>query len=154
MSFFKKLLVYMLISLTFFISIIGLASGTIFNMNVQPNSQENHEFNLALEDRVLIQIRSIGITTGNFSASLIFPDGSKINFGEKNNIDYTFICEVEGKYSLELINSDMENERLVTLNIEIQSYIFGLPKMVVLTLLILGICLVGVVFFVFLGKTY
>ena len=48
----------------------------------------------------------------------------------------------------------MENERLIILNIEIQSYIFGLPKMLVLILLILGICLVGVVIFVFLGKTY
>ena len=90
MSFFKKLLVYLFISVIFVTSIIGLASATIFNMNVQPNSQENYEFNLALEDRILLQIRSIGITTGNittgnittgnFSSSLIFPNCSKIDF--------------------------------------------------------------------------
>ena len=144
----------MFTGLIFFSFIIGIASSMIFNINVSPNSEEDHKFNLALEDRVLLQIKSMSVVPGNFSASLIFPDGSKVDLGERSSIDYDFMCKTEGKYCLKLINSDIQNEKLVTLNIGIQSYVFGMPKMLFLTLIIVGICVVGVVFFVFLGKTY
>ena len=102
----------------------------------------------------MLQIRSIGGTSGNFSVILLLPDGSANDFGEGSSFDYSFICEIEGSYILKLINSDIQNDKLVTLNIEIQNYVLGMPKMLFLTLLIVGICLVGVVFFVFMGKTY
>ena len=154
MTFLRKSIGYTLFFLTLASLIIGLVSSITFNINVQPNSEVDHKLDLLLEDHVLFQIRSIGGTSGNFSASLLLPDGSVFSLGEGNSFDYSFICEIEGEYSLKLLNSDIKNEKLVTLNIEIQNYVFGIPKMLFLTLLIVGICLVGVVFFVFLGKTY
>ena len=83
----------------------------IFNVNVQPNSEEDHEFNLALEDRVLLQIRSMSVVPGNFSASLIFPDGSKVDLGERSSIDYDFICKTDGKYCLKLIKCSRKSRQ-------------------------------------------
>jgi hypothetical protein len=134
--------------------IIGLVFSITFNINIQPDSEVDHKIDLALEDHVLLQIRSIGGTSGTFSSSLILPGGSLLSLGEGNSFDYSFICKIEGEYTLKLVNTDVQNEKLVTLNIEIQNYVFTMPKMLFLTLIIVGICLVGVVFFVFLGKTY
>jgi hypothetical protein len=123
--------------------IVGMVSSITFNINIQPNSEAEHKLDLLLEDHILLQIRSIGGTLGNFSASLYLPDGSVTNFGTGNSFDYSFICELEGEYLLKLVNKDVESDKFVTLNIEIQNYVFGMPKMLFLTLIIVGICLVG-----------
>lgn len=150
----RKIFPYILFFLVLVSLIVGLVQSITFNINVQPNSEVDHEFDLILEDHVLLQIRSIGGTSGNFSAILILPDDSTKDFGQDNSFDYSFICEIEGQYIMKFINSDIQNDKLVTINIEIQNYVLGMPKMLFLTLIIVGICLVGVAFFVFLGKTY
>jgi hypothetical protein len=154
MMLFRKIIVYTLFCLLIASLFFGIANAITFNINIEPNGQVDHKLDLLLEDRILLQIRNIGSTTGNFSVNLYFPDGSIENIGNGNSIDYNFICELEGEYFLILENWDLESDILVTLNVEIQNYIFGIPKMLFLTLVIVGICLVGVVFFVFLGKTY
>jgi hypothetical protein len=151
---FRKIPLIILFFLVLVSLIVGLVQSITFNINVQPDSEVDHELDLILEDHVLLQVRSIGGTSGNFSAILFLPDGSTKDFWEDNSFDYSFVCETEGQYILKLINSDIQYDKLVTLNIEIQNYVLGMPKMLFLTLLIVGICLVGVVFFVFLGKTY
>lgn len=151
---FRKFLVSVLFFLVLFSLIVGLVFSITFNINVKPGEYVDHKMDLELEEYVLIQVRSIGGTSGNFSSSLIFPDNTTLLLEEGNSFDYSFICEIEGEYTLNLLNNDLQDEKLVTLNIEIQNYILGLPKMLFLTLIIVGICLVGVVFFVFLGKTY
>lgn len=154
MSVLRKIIVYTLFFLMVISFIIGLVFSITFNINIQPDSEVDHKIDLALDDHVLLQVRSIGGTSGNFSSSFILPGGSLLILGEGNSFDYSFICEIEGEYTLKLVNTDVQNEKLVTLNIDIQNYVFGMPKMLFLTLIIVGICLVGVVFFVFLGKTY
>lgn len=150
----RKTTIYALFFLLFVSYIAGLVNSITFNINVKANSEATHEFNLILDDHVFLQARSIGGTSGNFSGILLLPNGSSTEIGVGSNFDYSFICEIEGHYILKLINSDRQNDKLVTLNIEIQNYVFGMPKLLFLTLLIFGICLVGVAFFVFLGKTY
>lgn len=154
MIFSKKKIVNTLLCFFFASLFVGIVSALTFNINIEPNSQVDHKLDLLLEDRVLLQIRNLGATYGNFSANLHFPDGSVVNVGDRNSIDYNFICDLEGEYTLRLENWDQNNEILVTLNIDIQNYVFGVPKMLFWTLIIVGICLIGVVFFVFLGKTY
>lgn len=155
MIFLKKKIVITLLCLVFTSLILGRVFAlTTFNINIEPDSQAEHKLYLGLEDRVLLQIRKIGGTFGTFSANLYFPDGFIANIGNENSIDYNFICELEGEYTLRLENKDQSNEILVTMNIGIENYIFGVPKMLFWTLIIVGICLIGVVFFVFLGKTY
>jgi len=153
MKLFKKSILYALI---FFVSVslvIELGQSITSSINIKPESEFEEIFNLELEDHVLIQIRTLG-SSNNFSSKLFLPNGSVVELGEEKQIDYSFICEIEGEYILKFLNNDTQNDTLITLNYEIQNYVFGMPKMLFLTLMIVGICLVGVVIFVFLGKTY
>ena len=154
MKLLKKSILY---TLVFFVSvslIIELGQSITSSINIKPESEFEQILNLELEDHVLIQIRTLGVNSNTFSSKLFLPNGSLIEFGEENQIDYSFICEIEGQYILKFFNNDTQNDKLITLNYEIQNYIFGMPKMLFLTLLIVGICLIGVVIFVFMGKTY
>ena len=53
---------------------------------------------------MLIQIRTLGVSSNDFSSKLFFPNGSLIDFGGENQIDYSFICEMEGQYILNFSN--------------------------------------------------
>ena len=153
MKLLKKSIIY---TLVFFVSVslvIELGQSITSSINIKPESEFEQILNLELEDHVLIQIKTLGVNSNNFSSKLFLPNGSLIEFGEEKQIDYSFICEIEGQYILKFFNNDSQNDTLITLNYEIQNYVFGMPKMLFLTLMIVGICLVGVVIFVFLGKT-
>jgi hypothetical protein len=136
MIFFKKKIVNTLLCFFFVSLFFGLTSALTFNINIEPNGQFEQKLDLLLEDRVLLQIRNLGATNGNFLANLHFPDGSIVNIGDRNTIDYNFICNLEGEYTLTLENWDQNNEILVTLNIDIQNYVLGIPKMLFWTLII------------------
>jgi len=146
-----------LCTLVFLVSVsllIELGQSITSSINIKPESEFEQTLNLELEDHVLIQIRALGVSSNDFSSKLFFPNDSLIDFGGENQINYSFICEIEGQYILKFSNNDSQNDKLITLNYEIQNYVFGMPKMLFLTLMIVGICLVWVVIFVFLGKTY
>ncbi len=153
MKLLKKSILYALVFLTLVSLFIELGQSITVSVNIKPESEIEQILNLEFEDHVLIQIRTLG-SSNNFSSKLFLPNGSLIEFGQENIIDYSFICDNEGQYILKFFNKDTQNDKLITLNYEIQNYIFGMPKMLFLTLMIVGICLVGVVIFVFLGKTY
>jgi len=154
MKFLNKFVQCILIFLLSISLLIGLVQSLTESISIKPDSEVNQTLYLLSEDRVLLQIKILKDTSDGFSSALILPNGTVIEFGEANNIDYRFICEIEGEYILKFVNSDKQNDKLVTLNYEIQNYVFGIPKMLFLTLIIVGICLVGVVIFVFLGKPY
>ena len=153
MKLLKKSILYALVFLTLVSLFIELGQSITVSVNIKPESEIDQILNLEFEDHVLIQIRTLG-SSNNFSSKLFLPNGSLIEFGQENIIDYSFICDNEGQYILKFFNNDTQNDKLITLNYEIQNYVFGMPKMLFLTLMIVGICLVGVVIFVFLGKTY
>ena len=154
MKFLNKFVQCILLFLLSISLLIGLVQSLTESISIKPDSEVNQTLYLLSEDRVLLQIKILKDTSDGFSSALILPNGTVIEFGEANNIDYRFICEIEGEYILKFVNSDKQNDKLVTLNYEIQNYVFGIPKMLFLTLIIVGICLVGVVIFVFLGKPY
>lgn len=153
MKFLNKFVQCILIFLLSISLLIGLVQSLTESISIKPDSEVNQTLYLLSEDRVLVQIKILKDTSDGFSSALFLPNGTVIEFGDANNIDYRFICEIEGEYILKFVNSDKQNDKLVTLNYEIQNYVFGIPKMLFLTLIIVGICLVGVVIFVFLGKT-
>lgn len=154
MKLLKKLVLYALVLFVSVSLVIELGQSITQSINIKPESEFEQILNLELEDHVLIQIRILGVNSNNFSSNLFLPNGSVVEFGEEKLIDYSFICEIEGQYILKFFNNDPQNDKLITLNYEIQNYVFGMPKMLFLTLMIVGICLVGVVIFVFMGKTY
>lgn len=131
--------------------LVSFGGATPLSLNVNPGEEIIHHVDLLLEDRVLIQIKVVGATSSLIQFSLIFPNATIKDFGEKGSFHTSFVCDLEGKYVLNFTNNDQTENKLVTLNYEIDHYIFGMPQMLFMVILIAVISVFGVA--VFIGLT-
>ena len=149
----RRLPVYILIVIALLVVLVGLGQATTTNLTVKGGEEVTHPVNLIVEDRVLIQFKVVGETVNTLHFSISFPNATKRDFGESGDFSYSFICDVKGEYVLHFVNDDQTEDKLVTLNYEVGHYIFGIPQMLFMVIIIVLAC-VGFVFaFVILGKT-
>jgi len=133
--------------------IMELGQALTTSLIVKGGEEVTYPITLVAEDRVLIQFTAIGEPVSVLQFSIIFPNATEIDFGEVGKVSYSFICDVEGEYVLHFINNDQNIEKRVYLNYEIQHYVFGIPSMLLLALIIVLACVGGVFAFVILGKS-
>jgi hypothetical protein len=147
---------YILIIVALLGVLVGCGQATTTRLTVRGGEEVNLPINLVVEDRVLIQFTVAVIvgTTKTLHFSMIFPNSTVRDFGEVGTFRNSFICDVEGEYTLQFINNDQTGNKQVTLNYEVQHYVFGIPQMLFMTIIIVLACIGGVVAFVLLGKTY
>ena len=142
-----------LIILALLLVLTGLAQATTTNLTVQRGKELTYPINLAVEDRVLIQFTVVGGETSNtLHFSLTFPNATVRDFGEIGHFSYSFICDAEGDYTLHFVNNDLTENKLVTLNYEVDHYIFGIPQMLFLTIIIAVACIGGVAAFILMSR--
>jgi len=149
-----RLSLYVLIILALLVVLMGLGQATTTNLTVKGGEEVIHPINLVVEDRVLIQFKVVGVTANTLHFSISFPNATVRDFGESGDFSYSFICDVEGEYVLHFVNNDQTENKLVTLNYEVQHYIFGIPQMLFMTIIIVLACIGGVAAFVLMGRTY
>jgi len=70
------------------------------------------------------------------------------DFGASSDFSYSFICDVEEEHVLHFVNTNQTEYLLATLDYEIQHYIFGIPQMLFMVILIAIISVVGVAIFI------
>lgn len=150
----RRSLAYFLIIVALLVVLMGIGQATTTNFTVRRGEEATCPISLIVEDRVLIQFVVVGGDVSTLQFSIIFPNATVRDFGEVGKTIYTFICDVEGDYVLHFVNDDQTENKLVTLNYEIRHYIFGIPQMLFLTIIIVLACIGGVVAFVMMGKTY
>jgi hypothetical protein len=143
---------YILIILALTAVFIGLGNATTTQFTVKAEGEVTHPINLIAEDRVLIQFKVIGTTSSLIQFSLIFPNATSKEFGESGDFSYSFVCDAEGEYTLNFTNNDPTESKLVTLNYEIDHYIFGMPQMLFMVILIAVVSMVGVAVFIGLSR--
>jgi hypothetical protein len=151
----RRTSVYILIILALTTVFIGLGHATTTQFTLKAGGEVTHPINLITEDRVLIQLKVIGTTADsshNLLFSISFPNGTVKDFGERGNFNYNFICDAEGEYTLNFTNTDQTESKLVTLNYEIDHYIFGIPQMLFMVILIAVVSMVGVAVFIGLSR--
>ena len=136
-----------LITLALLAALIGSGSATTASLNVKPNEEVDQPLNLIAEDRVLIQFNVIG-ATNRVHFSIIFPNATVKDFGEVSTYTTSFVCDLEGEYLLNFTNVDPEENMLVTLNYEVDHYIFGMPQMLFMVIVIAVVSMVGVAVFI------
>ena len=144
--------VYTLIIIALLGVSIGLGQATTTTLTVKGGEEVTYPITLAVEDRVLIQFTAIGEQVSVLQFSIIFPNSTEIDFGEVGKVSYSFICDTEGEYVLHFVNNDQNIKKDVYLNYEIDHYIFGMPQMLFMALIIVLACVGGVFAFVILGK--
>ena len=134
---------------------VGFCWATTAQFTVKPGGELSHAVNLVAEDRVLIQFKVLGGVWGAASVvgfSMVFPNGTVKDFGELGDFSHSFVCDAEGEYRLNFTNSDETDGKLVTLDYEIDHYIFGMPQMLFMVILIVVVSIVGVAIFIGLSK--
>jgi hypothetical protein len=144
----RRLLLSVLVILALLGFLMGLGQATMTMFTVQGGGEQTHPINLIVEDRVLIQYKLVGENVSALRFSISFPNGTVRDFSVSGDFSYSFICDVEGDYVLHFVNTDQTEEMRVTLDYEIDHYIFGMPQMLFMVILIAVVSLVGVAVFI------
>jgi hypothetical protein len=148
----RRLLVSVLVILALLGVLMGFGQATITSLTVKGGEEVTHPIDLIVEDRVLIQYKVVGGNVNAMQFSISFPNASVRDFGGSGDFSYSFICDVEGKYVLHFVNTDQTEEVRVTLDYEVQHYIFGIPQMLFMVILIAVVSMVGVAVFIGLSR--
>jgi hypothetical protein len=155
MKYLRRSPVYILIILALTVAFTGLGHATTTNFTLKGGGELTHPINLIANDRVLIQckvISALADTSNTVQFSINFPNGTVKDFGEKGDFSYSFVCDAGGEYMLNFTNNDQTENKLVTLNYEIDHYIFGMPQMLFMVILIAVVSVIGVAVFIGLSK--
>jgi hypothetical protein len=148
-----KLPVYLMLILLLAISIVAaVVEATSTSFTVRGGEEVVKSIRLAVEDHVLIKFTVVGQTGSTLAFYVVYPDGSVQNFGSVGSFSHEFACDFEGSCELHFSNVDSVEDKLVTLDYEVQHYIFGVPQMLFLTIIIVLVCLAAVASFVLMGK--
>ena len=132
--------------------LVGFGEATTASFTVKQGEEVIYPIDIIVEDRVLIQFNVIGATSSLIQFSLTFPNATMKDFGEVGDFSTSFVCDLEGEYTLNFTNNDQTENKLITLNYEIDHYIFGMPQMLFMVILIVVVSMVGVAVFIGLSR--
>jgi hypothetical protein len=152
MNNYRKFLVCFLFLVVFVSAILEFAEATTMNFTVSSGEEETKTIDLAFDDRVLIEFTVFGQSENTLDFSISYPNGTVKAFGNIAGLHLPFVCDLEGEYVLRFSNLNSSEDRLVTLNYEIEHYIFGMPQMLFLTIVIAMVCVAAVAVFILMGK--
>jgi hypothetical protein len=155
MKYLRRLSVYILIILALTVAFTGLGHATTTQFTLKAGGEVTHPINLIADDRVLIQckvISALADTSNTVQFSINFPNGTVKDFGEKADFSYSFVCDAGGEYTLNFTNNDQTENKLVTLNYEVDHYILGMPQMLFMVIVIAVVSVIGVAVFIGLSK--
>jgi len=124
------------------------------SFTVHGGEEVTKSINLAVDDRVLISFTVLGQSDSTLYFYITYPNGTEKEFGKIGDFHHRFVCDAEGKCVLRFSNTDSSEDKLVTLNYEVEHYIFGIPQMLFLTIIIAVICVAAVATFVLMGKPH
>ena len=147
----RKLLIHVLFVMTLLI-LVRFAEATTVNFSVDGGEEVTKNIGLAVEDHILIKFTVVGISDKTLYFYMSYPNGTVNEFGNVGSFHYSFVCDVEGEYVLHFSNLNSTETKHVTLDYEVQHYIFGIPQMLFLTIIIVVICVAAVAAFILMGK--
>ena len=134
-----------------FAILVQHADATVISFEVPRGEEVTRSINLVVEDRVLVKLTVVG----TLDFYITDPNGDvQIEYSRVDFVSYSFVCDEAGEYVLHFSNTDSSEDKLVALDYEIQHYIFGIPQMLFLTIVIVLICMAAVATFILMGKRH
>jgi len=123
------------------------------NLTVPPESEVTKSLSLKEDDRVAISFTVVGQTVNALNFYVTDPNGNTvIQYDSVGQKSFSLHATTSGVYILHFNNSLWQEEKMVSLNYDVQHYIFGLPQTLFYVLVIGVISVIGIAFFVLLGK--
>jgi hypothetical protein len=132
------------------------AYATVLTFTVPAGRQTIRPISLSVDDHVVIKVSVVGNEGDNtLDFSLNYPNGTvKMAFFQSGSVDYPFVCEVDGQYTLNFSNVAYAHDKLVSLDYEIDHYILGMPQMFFLAIIIAVLCVAAVAVFILMGRQH
>jgi len=149
---FKKVRICFFFIAIVFLTIVQIADATTMNFTVHGGEEVTKSVSLAFDSHVLIKFTVIGQPDNALYFYMTYPNGTVKEFGKVGSVNYGFVCSVEGDYVLHFSNRASSEDKFVTLDYEVQHYIFGIPQMLFLTIIIVLVCVAAVATFILMGK--
>lgn len=133
--------------------LVQLAESTATSFSVARGEEEVIILKLEAEDHVSVEFTAMGQGTENgLDFWITAPNQDIIVEFTSAHVDYSFVCDQAGDHTLHFSNRDGSEDKTVTLNYEIQHYIFGIPQMLFLAIIIVLVCVGAVATFTLMGK--
>ena len=148
----SKIRVFLLIVAFFLVFLSGFVEATTASLTVKGGETVTSPISLAVDDHVLITFTVIGKPDNTIVFSLVFPNGTAMDFGQVGTLSHRFTSNVEGNLTLRFANNDSTESKLVTLNYEIEHYLLGMPQMLVLALFVILVCVAMVAGYILLSR--
>jgi hypothetical protein len=141
----KKVIAVLYVLLAFLL-ICNPVSGYSESIQVPARGTETRTVDMNKGDQISGRVSIVGHPL-NFSIS--GPDGQVIlNNTLTNPMDFQFTAPTTGSYNLHFENLFSDEMKFVTLNYNVQHYIFGVPQEYMILFFIVGIALVALVVYV------
>jgi multisubunit Na+/H+ antiporter MnhC subunit len=149
----KKHLIFSLLAATIVLLFVPTVRATAESFTVRAGQEEIRSFSLAADDHVQVRftVTAQGVSVLDFY--ITDPRGNIMaNFGTTGNVNYAFVCSQEGEYKLHFSNVVSAEDKLVSLDYEVQHYVFGMQQNLFLTLIVVGICVAAIAVFILMSK--
>jgi hypothetical protein len=145
-------MLYLLIIFSLTITLTEVAQAKTESINVEPGKELTRTIDLAAGDRTSITFTVLGPAPSTLHFYIVLPNGTTSDHGEISQLTLDFFTDVKGECQLHFDNSNSSNPQLVTLNYDVEHYIFGIPQMLFL-LLAIGVLLLFVAAgYIIMGK--
>jgi hypothetical protein len=147
----RKLLCLLIIfSLT--ITLTEVAQAKTESINVEAGKELIRTIGLAAGDRTSVTFTVLGPAPSTLHFYMVLPNGTTSDHGEISQLTLDFFTSVEGECQLHFDNNNSSNTQLVTLNYEVEHYIFGIPQMFFLLIAITVLLLCVAAGYIIMGK--
>ena len=120
------------------------------NFDIDAGDSKTITLNLNEGDRVSVKVVVVGIES-IINFSIVDPNQNTIqNYQNEGSINFQFIVDEQGVYEIVFENLS-EEPKQITINIDVQHYIFGYPQEYILLFIIVGLAVVAVAIFTLLS---
>jgi len=143
----QKFLIYFFIELVSIMFFVAPLWATTLSITVPAGEQVDQIIDLKVDDHVRIQFNVLGEDNSYISFSIVYPNSTEVNFSEVGVFSYNFISDTKGECKLFFVNNDLAENKLITLNYEVESYLFGMPQTQFLLIFIAVICVMMIAFY-------
>lgn len=147
-----KSCVVLFVALVLLVGFSGFAQATTLSLTVKPGEDSTYRANLLADDHVLMKFTVVGNTNSLIAFSLTSPNGTVKEFGDVGILSYSFVCKNEGDYTLHFVNNDQSENKLVTLDLEVEHYLLGMPQMLFLALVVVVVCVAMVAAYILMSR--
>ena len=149
----KNKLAYLLLVMISLFIFVRVADAATMSFWVSKGQTETRSINLEVDDHVLIEFTITGHGENAVDFYLADPEGNvKVGYNSTGSVHYSFVCDKAGEYILHFFNVNSNEDSFVALNYEVEHYIFGIPQMLFLAIIVVLVCVGAVAVFILMGK--